>query len=80
MPRSSTPALLALLLVPHIASAATPTCVEQAVDEYENGGPCNLGDGSCLCSSGNQGTLLNDITEACVNDSGVMNSRFLPPL
>jgi hypothetical protein len=76
MPRSSAPALLALLLVPHIAAAATPACVEQAVNEFENGGPCNLGDSDCLCSSSNQGMLLSDISEACVNDSGVMNSKF----
>jgi hypothetical protein len=67
------------LLIPHIAltqaAAAGPVCVEQALNEFENGSPCSLGDQDCYCSAPNKSRLYSDIEEACVNDAGARASE-----
>ena len=58
---------LVVMLGP-VALAELPTCVIEAMDNFQNG-PCNLGDTSCYCTPANKKVLGSDIVMACVNDS-----------
>lgn len=70
-------ALLPATMAQASGGGAMPACIEQAINEYENSGPCNLGDFACYCSTEHQNLLMSDMDESCVNDAAAQASMLL---
>lgn len=74
------PVLLSLFVLSHAAAhvprtEATAVCIQQALNEFENSGPCNLGDIACYCAGQHTVQLHADIEESCVNDAQAQASK-----